>query len=187
MFSIPPCAGVIDGLFINMQQFSRWASPSPCEWPDTTARSRDGWEWAGEGAQAGRALGAFRHGFRRCWCTTLIFKLPTQALVLQIFKEKPLDSGERLLDRSFQPPYTVPPTPPSLLLLFLRRSSDFLKSSWSWSSLHKAACGLSNCSQQLLFIRRFSYGSLFKGLRLLWDFVLLLNGQTIPNRINIIQ
>lgn len=89
----------MDGLIINTQQFSRWASP--LKWPGTTAQSRGGWERKGE-AQAGRALGAFRHPFRRCWCTTLIFKLPTQALMLQMFKEKPLDSGEQLHSNAWQ-------------------------------------------------------------------------------------
>lgn len=102
MFSIPSCTGVIDGLVINMQQFSRWASPSPLKWPGTTARGGDGWEREGEGAQAWGALGALRHPFRRCWCTTLIFKLPTQALMLQIFQEKPLDSGEQLHSNAWQ-------------------------------------------------------------------------------------
>lgn len=100
MFSIPSCTGVIDGLIINMQQFSRWVSPSPLKWPGTTTPSGDGWE--GEGSQAGRALGDFRHPFGRCWCTTLIFKLPAQALMLRIFKEKPLDSGEQLHSNAWQ-------------------------------------------------------------------------------------
>lgn len=77
-----------------MQQFSRWASPSCSKWPGTTVWSGVGWEE--EGSQTERALGTFRHPFRRCWCTTLIFKLPAQALMLQIFKENPLDSGKQL-------------------------------------------------------------------------------------------
>lgn len=67
------------------------------------------WGWLGARGSAHRtALGVWRHWFRRCWCATLIFKLATQALVLQIFQEKTLDSGEQLLDRSSQPPYTAP-------------------------------------------------------------------------------
>lgn len=77
-----------------MQQFSRWASPSCLKRPGATVWNGDGWE--GEGSHAERALGALRHSFRRCWCTTLIFQLPTQALMLQIFKENPLDSGKQL-------------------------------------------------------------------------------------------
>lgn len=95
MFSIPSCTGVIDGLLINMQQLSRWASP--LKWPGTTAWSGYGWE--GE-SQAGRALWAFRHPFRRCWCATLIFKLPAQVLMLQ--GEKPLDSGKQLHSNAWQ-------------------------------------------------------------------------------------
>lgn len=76
-----------------MQQFSRWASSSCLRWPGMTVWSGDGWE---EGSQAEKALGTFRHTFRRCWSTTLIFKLPAQALMLQILKENPLDSGKQL-------------------------------------------------------------------------------------------
>lgn len=110
--------------------------------------------------------------------------------MLQIFKENPLDSDKQLHSNSWHklpasvhhfPDSSIPPA------AFSEALSWFLKVFLSMLISVQGNVGAEQLLSATVIYQVIFIWLPLQGTRLLWDFILLLSIQTIPNRINILQ